>query len=232
MTMTIAHRGEPRGHRENTLPAIQAGADAGADMVEIDLRLTADGQLVLLHDPTLQRLWGDPRPVADLPFADLAATYRRPSAELSIPTADEALELIVALDSRYMLDVTSVPIGLATQAAVQSHGVSDRVLYAGDTEALAAIRERQPDAAIALSWERSTPPDGDVWERVAPQYFNPEWVLLDEEVVAGTHAAGRLVSTWTVDDPEQMRRLVGLGVDAIISNQIAALVGVVAETKV
>jgi glycerophosphoryl diester phosphodiesterase len=232
MTMTIAHRGEPRGHRENTLPAIQAGADAGADMVEIDLRLTADGELVLLHDPTLQRLWGDPRPVAEVSFADLAATHRRPSAEWSVPTADEALDLIVALDSRFMLDVTSVPIGLATQAAVQARGVTDRVLFAGATEALAAIRERQPDAEIALSWESSTPPGDDVWARVAPQYYNPEWVLLDDEKVARTHAAGRLVSTWTVDDPDQMRRLVALGVDAIISNQIGALVGVVAETKV
>ena len=232
MTMTIAHRGEPRGHRENTLPAIQAGVDAGADMVEIDLRLTADGQLVLLHDPTLQRLWGDPRPVAEVPFADLAAAHRRPSAEWSVPTLDEALDLIVALDSRFMLDVTSVPIGLATHAAVQARGVSDRALYAGETKALAAIRERQPDAEIALSWGSATPPDDDVWTRVAPQYFNPEWVLLDEEIVTRTHAAGRLVSTWTVDDPDQMRRLVALGVDAIISNQIAALVGVMTEARV
>jgi glycerophosphoryl diester phosphodiesterase len=232
MTMTIAHRGEPRGHRENTLPAIRAGVDAGADMVEIDLRLTSDDRLVLLHDPTLQRLWEDPRPVAEVTFAELAAAHRRPAAEWSVPTADEALDLIVALDSRFMLDVTSVPIGLATMELVRRRGLADRVLYAGDTEALAAIRECQPDSAIALSWGSSTPPDDEVWARVSPEYFNPEWILLDEELVERTHAAGRLVSTWTVDEPVQMRRLVQLGVDAVISNQIAALVGVVAETRV
>jgi glycerophosphoryl diester phosphodiesterase len=229
MITTIAHRGETRGNRENTLPAIQAAVDAGADIVEIDLRLTADSQLVVLHDPTLERLWSDPRAVAQVTFADLTEAHRQPTADWSIPTADQALDLIVALDSRFMLDVTSVPIGLATCAMVERRGLVDRVLYAGDTRALAAIRAAQPAAAIALSWERSTPPDEQVWAEVAPQYFNPEWVLVDEQVVESTHDAGRRVSTWTVDDQEQMTRLAWMGVDAIISNRIDVLVGVQQE---
>lgn len=227
MTTAIAHRGEPRGNRENTLPAIEAAVAAGADMVEIDLRLTADDRLVVLHDPTLERLWDDPRPVASVSFADLAAVHRAPGGTWSLPTAEEALDLIVGLGTQVMLDVTSVAIGLATQALVRERGLDAHVLYAGDTEALAQIRERQPGAAIALSWGRPTPPDDDVWDRVRPQYFNPEWVHLDEEAVAANHAGGRLVSTWTVDDPEQMARLADLGVDAIISNRIASLVDVV-----
>jgi glycerophosphoryl diester phosphodiesterase len=229
MVMTIAHRGEPRGHRENTLPAIRSAVAAGAEMVEIDLRLTADNELVVLHDPTLERLWGDPRAIAQVSFEDLAKAHRQRTAEWSVPTADEALDLIVALDSRVMLDVTSVPIGLAACALVERRGLVDRVLYAGDTRALAAIRALQPAAAIALSWGHPTPPGDEVWTEVAPQYFNPEWVLLDERTVTATHAAGRLVSTWTVDDPGQMARLAEIGVDAIISNQIAALVGVVQD---
>lgn len=230
MITTIAHRGEPRGHRENTLPAIEAGVAAGASMVEIDLRLTADGHLVVLHDRTLERLWGDPRAVEAVTFADLASAHRSPAAEWSIPTADEAVDLIVALDSQVMLDVTSVSIGLATAALVEDRGIADRVLYAGDLAALAAIRERQPTAAIALSWESPEPPGDPVWATVAPRFFNPEWVLVDEQLVADAHAAGRLVSTWTVDDPVEMERLVRIGVDAIISNEIASLVAVVADS--
>lgn len=224
--MCIAHRGEPRGHRENTLPSIQAAVDAGADMVEIDLRLTADNQLVVLHDPTLARLWEDSREVAQVTLAELATWHRAPGADWSIPTADEALDLIQALDTQVMLDVTSVPIGLATAALVEARGLLDRVLYAGDTRALAAIRALQPAADIALSWGRPSLPGETIWAEVAPHYFNPEWILLDEQVVAATHAAGRKVSTWTVDDPEQMARLANLGVDAIISNRIDTLVGV------
>ncbi|SDT01803.1 glycerophosphodiester phosphodiesterase [Actinopolymorpha singaporensis] len=227
MTTAIAHRGEPHGNRENTLPAIEAAVAAGADMVEIDLRLTADDRLIVLHDPTLERLWDDRRQVASVSFADLAAVHRAPGGTWSLPTAEEALDLIVRLGTQVMLDVTSVAIGLATQALVRERGLDAHVLYAGDTEALAQIRERQPGAAIALSWGHSTPPGDDVWERVRPQYFNPEWIHLNEETVAANHAAGRLVSTWTVDEPKQMARLSDLGVDAIISNRIAALVEVV-----
>ncbi|MET9020133.1 glycerophosphodiester phosphodiesterase [Actinopolymorpha sp. NPDC004070] len=226
MTTAIAHRGEPRGNRENTLPAIEAAVAAGADMVEIDLRLTADDRLVVLHDPTLERLWDDPRPVSSVSFADLAAAHRASGGAWSLPTAEEALDLIVRLGTRVMLDVTSVAIGLATQDLVRERGLDAHVLYAGDTEALARIRERQPGAEIALSWGHPTPPGEEVWDRVRPQYFNPEWIHLDEPTVDANHAAGRLVSAWTVDEPEQMARLAGLGVDAIISNRIASLVDV------
>ncbi|WP_020573555.1 glycerophosphodiester phosphodiesterase [Actinopolymorpha alba] len=228
----IAHRGEPRGHRENTLPAIRAAVEAGADMVEIDLRLTSDGQLVVLHDPTLERLWGDPRSVESVTFADLAARHRAASGEWSIPTADEAIDLLVELDTQVMLDVTSVPIGLATAELVRRRGVGDRVLYAGDTQALTAIRERQPLALIALSWGEPTPPADRVWDLIQPRYFNPDCTLVDERLVADTHSAGRLLSTWTVDDPARMARLIEWGVDAVISNEIATLVGVAHETKV
>ena len=56
--ITIAHRGEPVGHRENTLGAFAAAIGLGVDWVEIDLRRTRDGQIVVLHDQTLERLWG------------------------------------------------------------------------------------------------------------------------------------------------------------------------------
>lgn len=60
--LAIAHRGDPVRHRENTLPAIAAAVEQGADLVEIDVRLTGDGTVVLLHDETLEHLWGIPAP--------------------------------------------------------------------------------------------------------------------------------------------------------------------------
>ena len=58
MTLAIAHRGEPGGHIENTLDSFQAAIDAGAPMLEIDVRLTADGRPVVIHDADLTRIWG------------------------------------------------------------------------------------------------------------------------------------------------------------------------------
>ena len=207
MTTAIAHRGEPRGNRENTLPAIEAAVAAGADMVEIDLRLTADDRLVVLHDPTLERLWDDPRPVSSVSFGDLAAAHRAPGGAWSLPTAEEALDLVAQLGTQVMLDVTSVAIGLATQALVRERGLDAHVLYAGDTEALARIRERQPGAAIALSGASDPPGEevgtgcdrstsirsGSIWTRRRSTPTTPRagWVDLDGGRPRADGPAGR-----------------------------------------
>lgn len=229
MPISIAHRGEPRGFRENTFPAIRAAVAAGADVVEIDLRLTADGEVVLLHDETLERLWGDPRPVESITFAELARCHRRADAAAQLPTLDEAFDVMQELDTRYLLDFTVPAVGVATAEVARRRGVVDQVWYAGDTDGLAAIREWQPDATIALTWTDPELPDRRVHERVRPQYFNPQWELLDAAEVDRMHASGLGVSTWTVDTRADMKRLLDLGVDAIISNEIAALVGVLRE---
>ena len=70
--LTIAHRGEPLGRRENTLGAFAAAVGLGADWVELDLRRTRDGEIVVLHDQTLERLWGVDSSVGDLEWAEVA----------------------------------------------------------------------------------------------------------------------------------------------------------------
>ncbi len=74
--VAIAHRGEPVGHRENTLPAFAAAVALGADMVEIDLRRTRDGAIVVLHDQTLERLWGLEASVGDVDLAEVRGARR------------------------------------------------------------------------------------------------------------------------------------------------------------
>ncbi|WP_052745588.1 glycerophosphodiester phosphodiesterase [Allosalinactinospora lopnorensis] len=119
MTLAIAHRGDPIQFRENTLPAIRAAAAAGADMVEIDLKLTSDAQVVLLHDATMERLWGFSRPVTGLSLAELAAFNGE--ADQRVPTLLEVLaEFGRPHPLQFMLNVTSVDTALATDAWCRS----------------------------------------------------------------------------------------------------------------
>ncbi len=76
----IAHRGDPFAARENTLPAFAAAAAGGADWVELDLRRTRDGEIVVLHDQTLERLWGLEASVGDLDADEVTALGRETSA--------------------------------------------------------------------------------------------------------------------------------------------------------
>ena len=87
----IAHRGEPVEHRENTVPAFSAAVALGADMVELDLRRTSDGAIVVLHDQMLDRLWGVSRSVGDL---DLAEVQAIDDGGLRIPTFREVLAAV------------------------------------------------------------------------------------------------------------------------------------------
>ena len=75
--IAIAHRGDPIGARENTPAAFSSAAALGADWVELDLRLTGDGEVVVLHDQSLQRLWGRDVSVGDLDLAEVQRLGRR-----------------------------------------------------------------------------------------------------------------------------------------------------------
>lgn len=90
--LAVAHRGDPYRFRENTLPSVAAAIQAGADAVEVDVQLTRDGVPVLLHDPTLKRLWGLDRPVRALTAERLAA--QRFEGGQRVPALAEALGLL------------------------------------------------------------------------------------------------------------------------------------------
>jgi glycerophosphoryl diester phosphodiesterase len=89
VAVVIAHRGDPVHQREITLAAFVSAVARGADMAELDLQLTLDGEVVVLHDATLQRLWGIDRRVNELELAQL------PCGEGGIPTFAEVLAAVV-----------------------------------------------------------------------------------------------------------------------------------------
>jgi glycerophosphoryl diester phosphodiesterase len=219
-TLAIAHRGAPTVATENTLPSIEAALAAGADWVEIDVKLTRDGVLVLLHDHTLHRIWNTPVPIRDVGHKDLPG---------AIPTLTEALDYIHGRGTRLLIDVTGVAEGAASVRLACDLGRLDETGFTGDTGALAAVRAYAPDAIITMSWESTDLPGEEVLAKVDPDYFNQAHELLDKPTIDLMHEAGLKVSAYTVDDATRMRWLRDNGVDAITSNQIGTLVTVLNE---
>jgi glycerophosphoryl diester phosphodiesterase len=218
MTISIAHRGEPVGNRENTLPSFLAAVAHGADMVELDCRLTRDKRVVVLHDPTFERLWHLNTPVSELTFEDVRGLdvdgYR-------VPGLGEVLD---AVSVPIMVDMDDPTSALDVLDEVVSVGALERCLFAGDLKGLEALRKKNADARIALTWTGRRLPGDALLEALRPELFNPRWDLLTPDAIAKMHAAGVGVSTWTVDDPARMASLVQMGADAIITNRIGALV--------
>jgi glycerophosphoryl diester phosphodiesterase len=221
VTLTIAHRGDPVNHWGNTLPAFDSAAALGADMVELDCRLTSDGQVVVVHDETLAQPWGVRRPVAKMTWDEVSALGRCGSR---IPRLAEALSA-VALP--LMVDVPSVMVLEASLAVVKGANALDRCVFAGHTDALVRLRQIAPSARIALSWEKFSLPHAELLASTKPEWFNPHWPLATRRVVDQMHTAGLGVSVWTVDRKWQMRRVLRAGVDAVITNRTARFVSLV-----
>ncbi|MYV98939.1 glycerophosphodiester phosphodiesterase [Streptomyces sp. SID3343] len=229
VTLAVAHRGDPRRFRENTLPSIASALRQGADLVEIDLETTLDGHLVLLHDATLRRLWWHNGHVGNLTLAQVQAISR---GRYRVPSFDQVLELAAQTRGRLMVDFGEVHIAGPAVDAVARHGVNDQILYVGGPAAMRAVRERAPEAHIGLSaGSAKEMPSADELREIGPEYVNLRWRSYDRALVERCHADGYGVSAWTVDSPRVMNRLVDMGVDMIISNRIARLIQVIAARR-
>jgi glycerophosphoryl diester phosphodiesterase len=223
--IAIAHRGDWSSAPENTLAAFEAAEEAGADMIELDVRLTADGAVAVVHDPTLERIWGVARPVAQVTREEL----RELGGEHRIP---ELADVLAAISIPVMVDYTDANVVEATVAVIEDAGALDRVLFSGgNLDGHRRIRERAAGARIALTWESSQPPSAALLRELGVEYFNPCHDIVDAQLVAAMHDCRVRVSTWTVDTLPEMERVLDAGVDAVISNRTAEIVRVLATRR-
>jgi glycerophosphoryl diester phosphodiesterase len=219
--LAVAHRGDPYRHRENTLPSVESALAAGADAVEVDVRLTRDGVPVLLHDATLDRLWGDPRPLGRVTLAELEQVG---GPGHRVPTLAEAVKAVAERPgARLLLDLDDAGPAAAAHAVVAGLGAEELVGYCGPVGAMLAVRALDPAAELSLTWKLPRLPVPALLADVRPRYLNPPFGLVDAGYVAGAAGAGLEVSAWTADRRRTMTRLLRAGVTSVTSNRIALL---------
>jgi glycerophosphoryl diester phosphodiesterase len=216
--LAIAHRGDPIAERENTPAAFAAAVDAGADMIELDVRCTSDGEAVVLHDATLDRLWGVAKRVVEVRADDVRA--------LGIPDLGEVLRAIPE-PVQVMVDYEERAVAEPALDAVLAAGALERCLFSGDCyDGHRAIRERAPEARIACTWTSEEPIADALLDELGAEFWNPNGNVLarDPTQIERMHARGTRVSVWTIDRREDMEHFLRLGVDAVITNRVATLV--------
>ncbi|MER7724462.1 glycerophosphodiester phosphodiesterase [Streptomyces sp. NPDC096323] len=214
----VAHRGDPYRVRENTLLSVRSALERGADAVEIDVRITRDGVPVLLHDATLERLWGH-----DLRLDRLTHQELTELTAGSVPTLREALLLPGA--HRLMLDLPGSTDDSVrrTVGVVRECGAAERVYYCAGPEAMLRVRAADPSAEIAMTWTTLAPPRAALLDVVRPRWLNYRFGLVSRELTDRNHRDGLLVSAWTADTGRTMRRLIRMGVDSLTTNRIDVL---------
>jgi glycerophosphoryl diester phosphodiesterase len=230
----LAHRGAPRSeHQENTIAAVTSALDAGADGVEVDLRLSADGVLVLSHDPDLGRLSGLSLPVADTPWEQLRAA----ADARGLALARVEWLLAAAAGRAVVLELKSPPPAPGARARTAA-ALLDRlgVLHAAglplavtvssfDARLLAELRTGAPaqlrirTALLGMpgrrpaSLLRAALAAGH--EEVHPHVVD---VVGAPRAVSAAHACGVAMVPWTVNGPRAIRRCADLGVDGLITD--------------
>jgi glycerophosphoryl diester phosphodiesterase len=233
----IAHRGASACAPEHTVAAYDLALAVGADMLELDLRSTADGVLVVVHDPTLARTTGDPRRVAEVTLEELAWM----PAGCRPLTLDEVF-LRYGRRTGYWLDVKDLlPAGEeALVEAIARHGLARHVgIQSFDHLCLRRVRRLDPQVTLAALYRPRRAPEAVRAELADAARFAsgiaPHRVSVDAALVQAAHARGLAVRPYTVNAPQEMARLLRLGVDAVITDvpeRARAVVGPAASLSV
>ncbi|HEX7049042.1 MAG TPA: glycerophosphodiester phosphodiesterase [Longimicrobiales bacterium] len=249
--LVIAHRGGAALAPENTLPAFeQAVAEWSADMIELDVHATADGRCVVMHDPTVDRTTEGTGRVAELSLAEirrLDAGYRfTPDGGRSypyrdrgvrVPTIEEVLEAFPT--TRLTIEVKAAAAQRPLFEAIRRAGAAHRVIAAGQYEAWRTLFPTFP-GPTSPSTERFRrffilhrlglgalwAPPGDVVQ--LPDVWEGRRIVTPR-LVRDLHAHGKAVHVWTIDETEDMRRLLDWGVDGVVTDRPDRLVAVLRE---
>lgn len=214
----IAHRGASRDRPENTIAAFVRAVELGADAIELDVFLTADGVPVVHHDPVPRAapsaaLAG--RSIPSLTFEELSAF--RVDGE-PIPTLEQVVEMLgsLALYCELKGPETAAPavalLGLRSLRAALHSFDHRQVAEALRLAPLVPRGVLETSYHLDPAWPMASVNARDLW-----QYAE----LIDRPLVETVHARGGRVIAWTVDDPAEMRRLAALGVDALCTNDVA-----------
>lgn len=223
--LAIAHRGDPVGHRENTVAAVLAAAAQGADAIEVDVQLAADGTVVVVHDDTFARLWGDPRPVAATTWPEIAALGEEGTR---VPRLAELLEVAADAGVALVLDQKH-PVAALPALRVVREARADATAFCGSTAGLLEIRAADPDATLYLNDDGMSLPDVRLLAQLRPQLYNPWFKLLAVATVEAMASFGIRTCCWTPNTDAELRLVLDLGVDAVMTDRVGRLVEILDE---
>jgi glycerophosphoryl diester phosphodiesterase len=227
-TLIYAHRGASRYVPENSLPAFLLAAEQGADGIELDVRLTADGELAVFHDPTLERLCGVGKAVSELTAAelqgyDIAGAFPQYRGA-KIPLLREVYDRMAHTGLRLNVEIKEAaptPRLIRKLLALEAEfGLGDRILYSSfSAEILKHLAPRAGRDRCAYLYSHGMLSGYLGYRKTGARWMHPCWAsAVSIPHVKLFQKAGLGVNAWTVDDPRQMRTIFRIGLEGVITN--------------
>ena len=214
--LIIGHRGASAVAPENTTAAFEAAAQAGADGIEFDVRLSSDGIPVVIHDETLYRTAGVRRRVADLSVDQLN--------EFDVPSLAQVFELFQLNDLILYLEMKEVEVAEECCRLIEQYRFKDRVIFeCFEHSALKTVKNIDSTFKIAPLFQ---PPASFIIKRalaLGADEIALHHRLTNRRLVKKAHEAGLKVATWTVDDPSWVKHAQQTAIHALITNDPAAM---------
>lgn len=233
--LLIAHRGGSLEVPENTISAFRHAINAGMRMVELDAQMTSDGELVVIHDETVDRTTDGTGPVGSFTLEELrrldAGSWFAPEyAGERIPTLREVFDLCVAEGVGVVVELKHPEMHPGLEEKVVAligemwlRGAENIWCISFDHDCIRRLRKLDPALPLGYLFEPHAVlfvyPD-DTVQAFCPYYRAP---LQFPEQVTQAHEMGKLVLVYTVDDPAEVRALADVGVDGMVTDRPAAL---------
>jgi glycerophosphoryl diester phosphodiesterase len=227
--LRIAHRGASGSAPEHTHAAFERALALGVDMIELDVQLSRDGELVVMHDLNLDRTTSGhgalrAREFAALKALDAGSWFAPEFAGERVLSLREVLQL-VGRRARLNAEIKAPPADWADLARrlvdllCEFEALRSSVISCFEPEALEKVRRLTPDARLGVLWQHSDFSDAWRWAHtLGAVSVHPHWTLVSEAVMHTARVQGLSIMAWTVNEVETMRRLIQMGVDGIISD--------------
>jgi glycerophosphoryl diester phosphodiesterase len=243
-TLNFAHRGASGHAPQNTLAAFLLAAEMGADGVELDVHLAKDGEVVVVHDATVDATTdGQGRvgsmTVSELQTLDAGGWYSEQFAGEHIPTLQEVFD---AIGHRLLINVEIKtepghhPMALEAEVVrlIEDNHIVDRIIVSSfSPKSLRRVRKLNPNIPLGLLYGKPEPAFLPLllrWLSVPYDALHPEHSMVHPRYLAQAKRWSKRMNVWTVNDADDMRRLRDLGVDGIITNYPETLRDVLAES--
>lgn len=226
--LVFAHRGGAKLAPENTIAAFARGLSHGADGLELDVRLSRDGEVMVIHDATLDRTT-DARGRVSQYSADELGRMSVRGSDAGVPRLEEVLTRFP--QAALIVELKEGPELAARAAAVvrEARAIDRVVIGSYSRVALQTVRRDEPRIATGSSHEECRlaiyasrlriPPHWAAYRAFQVPERSGGTRIVSRQFVRAAHAAGVAVQVWTVDEPEDIERLLSWGVDGIISDR-------------
>lgn len=229
MTKNFAHRGFSGKYPENTMLAFEKAIAEGVDGIELDVQLTKDGEVVIIHDETIDRTTNGKGYVVEYTYEELSKfdasyTYTGKMGFNKIPTLREYFELVKDLDIVTNIELkTGINEYLGIEEKVwdmiKEFGLQDRIIISSFNHfSVMRMKKLAPEMKYGFLSEDWIIDAGKYTHSHGVQCYHPRFNNLIPEVIDELKSYGLEINTWTVNKEEDMRYLISHGIDAIIGN--------------